>query len=122
MNKNEVIVFGANHHNTLGVIRGLGERGLKPIVIMCTPVAKSYVLKSKYIGESIRVDSYADGIEWMKKQQWGEQKPVVICCADIVESEIDLQYDALKEKYYLPGCPKQGRTTELMDKTIMEQL
>ena len=30
----EIIVVGGNHHNTLGVIRGLGFGGVKPIVIL----------------------------------------------------------------------------------------
>ena len=31
---NKIIVFGGNHHNTLGVIRSLGEAGITPILIL----------------------------------------------------------------------------------------
>lgn len=31
---NKIIVFGGDHHNTLGVVRSLGEAGIKPILIL----------------------------------------------------------------------------------------
>ena len=40
---NQIIVIGTDHHNTLGVIRSLGEEGKLPIVILPN-------LKSTFIG------------------------------------------------------------------------
>ena len=45
----KTIVIGGNHHNTLGVIRSLGRKGVMPYVILTSGDNNSFVLKSKYI-------------------------------------------------------------------------
>ena len=47
--QNDIVVIGASHHNTLGVIRSLGYKGIMPILLLISPNKKSYVAKSKYI-------------------------------------------------------------------------
>ena len=43
MEQNNIIVIGGNHHNTLGVIRSLGYKGLRPYVILITNNNKPYI-------------------------------------------------------------------------------
>lgn len=43
MEQNNIIVIGGNHHNTLGVIRLLGYKGLRPYVILITNNNKPYI-------------------------------------------------------------------------------
>lgn len=47
MNK-EVIVIGGNHHNTLSVLRSLGEKGVLSLLIVVSHDTKPYVGYSKY--------------------------------------------------------------------------
>ena len=46
---NRVVVIGGDHHNTLGVIRSLGERGIHPDLILVTPSKITFVDASIYI-------------------------------------------------------------------------
>lgn len=46
--RNDAIVIGANHHNTLGVVRSLGEKGIKSIIIIYN-TKKTFIKKSKYV-------------------------------------------------------------------------
>ena len=46
---NKVIVIGGTHHNSLGVIRALGERGYEVEFVNFCPVGKDFVSKSKYV-------------------------------------------------------------------------
>lgn len=49
MSKKKVIVIGGNHHNTLGVLRSLGEKGVFSELILVTSSKYPYVKYSKYI-------------------------------------------------------------------------
>ena len=51
MNDEMVIVVGADDHNTLGIVRSLGEAKFTDICIIILNTTKSYVAKSKYIKE-----------------------------------------------------------------------
>ena len=53
---NKVVVIGGDHHNTLGVIRGLGEKGIAPDLILVTPSKMTYVDASKYIARQWKID------------------------------------------------------------------
>ena len=55
--QNDIIVVGTSHHNTLGVIRSLGYKGIKPILLLISPDKKSYVAKSKYIKNAYYLDA-----------------------------------------------------------------
>ena len=48
MNK-EIIVIGGNHHNTLAILRSLGEKGVKSLLIVVSEDSKPYIGYSKYI-------------------------------------------------------------------------
>ena len=47
MSKKKVIVIGGNHHNTLGVLRSLGEKGVFSELILVTSSKYPYVKYSK---------------------------------------------------------------------------
>ena len=53
---NKVIVIGGDHHNTLGVIRGLGERGVKSNLILVTPSNMTFVNYSRYVSSCIKLE------------------------------------------------------------------
>ena len=60
LRKHEFIVFGAEHYNPLGIVRSLGEEGIKPIVVTINSKLK-VTSASKYCGEVYHVDSLEEG-------------------------------------------------------------
>ena len=50
MSNNKVLVIGADHHNTLGIVESLGEKGIKSYVLIVADIKTSFVLKSKMVG------------------------------------------------------------------------
>ena len=47
--KNKVLVIGADHHNTLGIVESLGQKGLNSYVLIVGENINSFVLKSRYV-------------------------------------------------------------------------
>lgn len=120
---NKIVVIGTDHHNTLGVIRGLGERGVNPDVLLVACDKISFVSQSRYINSLLFVSNVASIYKCLIEKYKNEtEKPVIICCADAIESEIDQHYNILKEYFFLPGAEYQGRITELMNKHRMLDL
>ncbi len=121
---NKVFVIGGNHHNALGVIRSLGERGINPYVVIQCKDKKPYICLSKYIRKYWIVTSETEVLELLKleakKLQGG--KAVLIACADNLSSLVDMHRNELKQWFCLPGAEEQGRITHLMDKEVMSDL
>lgn len=118
INNKDVIIIGGNHHNTLGVIRGLGYEGIKPILILVAGDNEdTYVDKSRYIKTCIRVAHDDDIINVLSEiSSHVDDKSVIIVCSDGVSSVIDLNRVRLLSSYYLPGCVESGLVTQMMDK------
>lgn len=120
--KKKVIVIGGNHHNTLAILRSLGEKGVKSNLIVITGDKKPFTSYSKYINKCIVLRSY-DGI---KKAMYclkeGDILPIVIACSDKVSSYLDENSNELRESFLIPGSETQGRITYLMDKDTMANL
>ena len=49
--KNKVLVIGADHHNTLGIVESLVQKGLNSYVLIVGENINSFVLKSRYVIE-----------------------------------------------------------------------
>jgi D-aspartate ligase len=116
-----VIVFGGDHHNTLGVIRSLGRCGIMPDVLLHTRNANSKkgLLTSKYINSFKIVPSSEEGVEYLKTICEEGKKKIVICTSDDASSVIDQNRDCLLNYFFIPGCERQGEVTRLMNKKTM---
>lgn len=120
---NKVVVIGGDHHNTLGVVRGLGERGVKSDLIYVTASKFSFVNYSKYVQNSTKVIDDSEIVGVLLSQYKAEtEKPVVICCTDRSAGIIDEYYEKLKDLFSLPGANQQGRISKLMNKKVMADL
>lgn len=120
---NKAIVIGGNHHNTLGVVRSLGRRGIKPYVIITSSGSESFVLKSKYIEKGWIVNDTEAAYQLMLDTFSDEEEmPVLFACHDVISSVFDLHRDFLSEKFYVPGSTTQGLLSSLMDKKPMADL
>lgn len=120
---NKAIVIGGDHHNTLGVIRGLGKRGIKPDLVLIVPAAMTFVDASKYIAQKWKINTDDEIADFLISKYKGEkEKPVVICCSDTSSGVIDENSDRLRPYFFLPGAEEQGRISELMNKKVMADL
>lgn len=120
---NEIIVIGGNHHNTLGVIRSLGRKGLRTILVLVTSETKPFVSYSKYIKRTIQISGNEQITDVLLNQcRDVKSKPVVICCSDGSIGVVDENRDILKQYFHLPGAEEQGRIASLMSKKVMAEL
>lgn len=117
------IVFCVDHYNPLGVVRSLGEVGIKPIVIIYDKAKPFIIPSSKYYGKIYWVTTIEEGYEILLKEYSHETyKPFIYTCSDDIESFLDLHYDELIDKFYFfdGGC--QGQITKVMEKNELCKL
>lgn len=117
-----VIVIGGNHHNTLGVVRSLGQRGIGVELIIIGDIYHKYVSTSKYVvsHHALLVAEELSAYLLFRKKR--DEKEVIISCSDEVTEHLNSFVDILSPFYYLPGTKKQGDLIPTMDKTTMIQL
>ena len=118
---NNVIVIGGGHHNTLGVVRALGQSSIGVELITIGGKKDCYVSSSRYVHTHhaiIDVKQLSVCLLSRKASADG-QKEIVISCSDSVTEELNICYEVLSERYILPGCDEQGKMVMMMDKTKM---
>lgn len=115
------IVFGRDGINTLGVVRTLGEAGIRPYLVMWTrPEASKY---SKYVQECHLPYTLEEGLQCILSRFGNEkEKPFIFATDDESVSCLDLHYDELKDKFYFYHAGEQGRLTKLMEKGYLPKL
>ena len=116
-----IIVIGGGHHNTLGVVRALGERGIGVELVTIGSKEEKYVSSSKYVKKhhSLVSSEELQTCLLSRKKSGGSNKEVVISCSDVVTEALNESIDNLRLYYTVPGCDKQGDMVHLMDKTTM---
>ena len=98
--KHKHIVFAQEHYNPLGIIRSLGEQGIKPIVVLCCD-RPHFLHKSKYIGTLHICNDIEEGLQIIIKQYGDEkQKPFIYNGDDNSGLLLDKHYSELKDKFY----------------------
>ncbi len=116
------IVFCGDHYNPLGVIRSLGEKKIRPVVIL---VAKEpwLIPLSRYVGKLHQVDNIDDGLQILIDVYGNEKyKPFVYTCSDEIASLLDLHYDLLIDKFFFFHGKQKGTITHYLDKGNISEL
>lgn len=114
----KAIVFCGEHYNPLGVIRSLGENGIRPDAIVIrsrTPLASN----SKWIGELTLVDSIEDGFGILLEKyggKCGDARPFLFTSDDKTTAFLDAHYDELEGKFRFFNAGAAGRVTHFMNK------
>lgn len=118
---NIIVIGGGNHHNALGVIRALGERGYGVELITIGDIKKHYVSSSRYVRKFIALADIKELAAYMLYRPILEdkRKEIVISCADVVTEQLNIFSNRLSERYILPGVPEEGKVSQLMDKIAM---
>ena len=116
LHKHKFIIIGSDHSNTLGQIRCLGEKGIKPIVVI-TEKEPFLITKSKYLGELHQVNSIAKAPRYVA-EHWGNEpiKPFLYTDRDDFMCAIDDCYDLFDGKFYFWNAGEKGRIRQLINK------
>ena len=120
------IVFGVNHHNTLGILRSLGEAGIRSdLILIVTDDSDPYVAKCRYIDNCVCVSNEQEGLDILRR--WaladsGDYRRVVFPTYDSVCEILDRYYDELVRYLHLPSCQRKGGILSFyLDKEIMRK-
>ena len=126
-NKMTVVVIGGLHHNTLGVIRSLGEAKESNIEIVVLIVGEhinrsNFISVSKYVNRDkvCYVDTNACIVEWLIENASYNEKQVVICCSDGSAEAVISNHELIKQYYYTPTT--EIDITELMSKQVQTNI
>lgn len=122
-----VVVVGISHHNTLGIIRSLGRKGLKDSLYFILIGHKdANILKSMYLQKDhvFIVEDNNQIIDALKKINFvSSNKAIVICSSDPSIAVIDAHRNELSDKYIIPNANlEEGNIKSLMDKDIQDEL
>lgn len=121
----KITVIGADHHNTLGIIRSLGECGLFPNGLIVTDKNKSFVSKSKYLHSCLLVSKNEQEVikSLLKKKSIADKKIILVPADDYSVEIIDKHLDALSPFYITPNIDfTEGAIVRLMDKDVMNRV
>lgn len=104
-----------DHYNPLGIVRSLGEAGIKPIVLLCCSHKPHLVNKSKYIGELHTFSSINDGYDFLITHYGKEElKPFLYNGGDSIALLLDNHYEELKDNFYFSNG--RGGLKKLLNK------
>lgn len=117
----DALVIGADHYNTLWLVRSLGMAHLHPVCVVMSEKTTSFVGASKYCEKCYIVSSYEKALNIMMSLKVKHRLPV-IASGDEAAAFLDKHYDELSKKYILHNCSnKGGQILHWMDKGYMLQ-
>ena len=125
LKKHKFIVFCSDHYNPLGIVRSLGEKGIRPIVVLnIENVKPSLIVKSKYPQIIHKVDSAKSGRE-LSVDKYGNEKdckPFIYSSSDDICQLLDENYDRLKDSFFFFHGKYQGIVSYYLKKDNINAL
>ena len=115
------IVISGDNGNALGIVRALGEAGIKPVLIyLVEETHLPLLIKSRYLDVVHKVHSYEEGVDLLLEKYRGmELKPFVYICDDLLQSVVDKRYDEMIKHFIFFHAGEQGRVSHLMNKKVI---
>lgn len=110
------IVLCGDNLNAVSILRSLGERGLRPIVILLQEGHIPMVRHSRYVGKLIASNSFEESLAYLLSFANPDCPPFVYTSDDNHQSMLDLHYDQLAGRFYFFHAGEQGRVIYYMDK------
>lgn len=123
LRKHKFIVFCYDHYTPLGVIRSLGERGIKSDVILISE-HPCMINHSKYVQNLHLVKTTEEGYHVLLTEYGNEpEKSFLFCGDDFNMSYLDLRYNELKDHFIMYNAGgEQGRIVWLQNKDNITNL
>lgn len=116
LKKHKFIILGDGHFNTLGIVRSLGEVGIRPDVVLVGH-NQMIVRSSKYIQNFHHTESIEDGLEYIISEYSQEKaRPFLLTGSDKIIAVIDRNYNRLINKFFFFNAGKEGRINWLLSK------
>lgn len=118
-----IFLVTKEHYNPLNMIRSLGEKGIRPILVAVKGDLK-FVGQSRYVKEKYYVDSTEEGIELIIKKfaGKGKEKSFILTGDDVTVAALDKYYDRLKDDFYFTNAGEAGKITHYMSKDLLNEL
>ena len=118
-----IVLCNHDHYNHCGIVRTLGEAGIRPIVIAVhndPPMATV----SKYTKKRHIVSSPEDGVKLILSEyaKSKTEKSFILTGDDVSVMALDSHYDELKDYFYFFNAGETGRIKHYMSKDIMCEL
>ena len=112
-----IVLANHDHYNHLGIVRTLGEAGIKPIVIVVhndPPMATI----SKYTKKKHVVSSPEEAIKLILSKYATSkiEKSFILTGDDVSISTIDVHFEELKDYFYFFNAGENGRIRKFMNK------
>ena len=112
----KVVAFGCNHKNMLGLVRSLGEKGIRPHCVLLNR-KEGLVFSSKYPESCYWAETPEKGLSYIMETFSGEkEKPILLSSDDITETLFDKHATELREHFVVPAADEDGKLTYYMDK------
>lgn len=112
------IVFALDHYNPLGLIRSLGEAGVRPVFI-AVEHRLDLGAKSRYLSRLHKVKTVEEGYKILL-EEYGhfskDERPLLFTSDDRTEGYLDEHYDELKDRFVFFHAGQTGRVSVFMDK------
>lgn len=120
MNNRIIVIGNANHHNTLSIIRCLGETGIN-VELMVVGKPNGCATKSKYVTKIWAVAAKEEIVpQLIRTKTESIFKTIIVCCSDESVHQLDIHKDELQKDFYFFCTEVQGQLTRFLDK--QEQL
>lgn len=116
----EYIVFtNREHYNDLGIVRSLGEIGIRPVLVAVIGPVK-FVGYSRYVKETHYVSDVEEGYRLIvEKYSKVNDKSFILSGNDVVTACLDRHYDEIKDYFYFYNAGASGRINYYMNKDRM---
>lgn len=110
------VVFGFEHYNPLGIVRSLGQSGIKPdLIVIRNP--RRVTSKSKYRNKTYFVDSIEEGYKvLLENYSLNAKDTFVYASDDQITNYIDGRYDELKDRFFFYNAGEAGRIAYYQNK------
>lgn len=118
-----IVLCNHDHYNHLGIVRTLGEAGIRPIVIAVhndPPMATI----SKYTKKKHIVSSPEEAVKLILSEyaKSTAEKSFILTGDDVSVMALDSHYDELKDYFYFYNAGETGRIKHYMSKDLMCEL
>lgn len=120
--KEYIVLMNREHYNLLGIVRTLGEAGIRSIVVAVRGELQ-FVGQSKYVKEAYYVENLETGIQLVREKfGGGSEKSFILCGDDVTVAMLDSHYDELKDDFCFFNAGQEGRLNHYMNKEVMMDL
>lgn len=125
MGGRRAVVFGGNHHNTLGAVRSLSRAGyaVELIMVFRDGDGVDFVSYSKCVCRKHIVGDIEAGVDILRSYPLAATLIPILATGDPIAEALDRNYDALCDRFLISNVRhRQGLLCRAMDKTFMREV